>query len=167
MLGYLGELSAAARKQFELRGPTTVAELQMSVLVDLAKLVPQQAPLSPYPAVGRDVNLVVDEVVRWATVAGIVQQNGGPLLESIAYQDTYRDEQRLGRGKKSLLFGISFRSQTGTLTREEVDALRRPHRRNPCSNKSAANCGRERDQPPRHEDTKEAPRRQRFFLNRG
>ena len=46
------------------------------------------------------------------------------MVESIAYQETYRDEQRLGVGKKSLLFGVQLRSAAGTLTSEQADAVR-------------------------------------------
>ena len=65
-LGYLGEVSAAALKKFELREPTTVAELDTAVLEEFADLIPKSRELSPYPAVSRDLNLVVDENVRWA-----------------------------------------------------------------------------------------------------
>ena len=46
---------------------------------------------------------MVDESVRWAEVAATVRQHAGPDLESLEYRDTYRDPQRLGPGKKSLL----------------------------------------------------------------
>ena len=81
-------------------------------------------PLSPYPPVARDLNLVVDESVCWADVAAIVEQTGGGLLETLAYQETWRDPERLGVGKKSLLFSIQLRSDQETLTNEEADAVR-------------------------------------------
>ena len=65
-------------------------------------------PLPPYPAVARDLNLVVDEAVRWADVAATVRQHGGPDLESLDYRQTYRDPQRLPPGKKSLLLTHLF-----------------------------------------------------------
>ena len=48
----------------------------------------------------------------------------GDLLETIAFQETYRDAKRLGADKKSLLFSIQLRSATGTLTNEQADAVR-------------------------------------------
>ena len=124
LLGYAGRLSAAALKQFDLRGPTTVAELKLSVLAAAADLVPQYVPLSDLPAVARDLNLVVDETVRWAQIAATVRRHGGPDLEGLEYRDTYRDANRLGAGKKSLLFSIGLRSQTGTLTSQQADSVR-------------------------------------------
>ncbi len=123
-LGYVGQLHAEALRQFDLRGPTTVAEIKLSALIEAADLVPRCVPQSPYPAVTRDLNLVVDEAVRWADVAATVRAGGGPLFESLEYRDTYRDPERLGRDKKSLLFSIALRCGEGTLTSEQADEVR-------------------------------------------
>jgi phenylalanyl-tRNA synthetase beta chain len=123
-LGYLGELSKAGRERFELRGGSTVAEIDVELLIAAAELTPTAIPVSPYPPVGRDVNIVVNESVRWAEVERLVSEAGGELVESIQYQETYRDPQRLGAGKKSLLFSMQLRSATGTLTNEEADGVR-------------------------------------------
>ena len=81
-------------------------------------------PLPAFPAVSRDLNLVVDENVRWAEIAATVGRNGGPDLETIEYRDTYRDADRLGPGKKSFLFSIGLRSKEGTLTSQQADIAR-------------------------------------------
>lgn len=123
-LGYLGELSKAGRERFELRGGSTVAEIDVELLIAAAELASTARPLSQYPPVGRDVNIVVNESVRWAEVERLVREAGGELVESIQYQETYRDPQRLGVGKKSLLFTLQLRSATATLTNEEADGVR-------------------------------------------
>ena len=122
--GYLGELSDAGRERFELRGPATAAEVDLAVLVSAAELIPTAQSLSPYPPVGRDVNIVVPESVRWAEVENLVRATGGELLEQVAYQETYRHAERLGANRKSLLFSLQLRSNRGTLTSEEADAVR-------------------------------------------
>src|SRR5690606_7897185 len=108
----------------DLREPTTVAELALSLLEEIAELVPKAAALSPYPAVSRDLNLVVDEAVRWADLAATVRAAAGEELEEVVYRDTYRDPQRLGPGKKSQLLSIQLRRGDGTLTSGEADAIR-------------------------------------------
>ena len=123
-LGYVGELSDAGRKRFELRGPATIAELMWSTLAEIAIPVRRGQPLSAFPAVSRDLNFVCDESVRWSAVESIVRASVGELLEDLEFQDIYRDANRLGEGKKSLLFRVVLRSRTGTLTREEADAAR-------------------------------------------
>jgi len=123
-LGYLGEVSSWGLQQFGLREEASVAELDLGVLVDLAVMIRRVEPISPYPPMARDLNVVFDEQVGWAEVAKIVRKTGGKLLEKVAYQETYRDKKRLGAGKKSLLLTLSLRSAKATLTNEEADALR-------------------------------------------
>ncbi|NLF72319.1 MAG: phenylalanine--tRNA ligase subunit beta [Candidatus Anammoximicrobium sp.] len=123
-LGYLGELSAAGLQQAGLRSSATVAELSLPVLVDLANLIPKYAEQSPYPAIERDLNLIVDESVRWASLAETVGQSVGECLERVRYQEIYRDPKKDGAGKKRLLFSITLRSRQRTLTNEEADQIR-------------------------------------------
>ncbi|MBI2481490.1 MAG: phenylalanine--tRNA ligase subunit beta [Planctomycetia bacterium] len=124
LLGFLGEVTPAALKAAKLRAPTTVAELSMDSLGALAKLIPQYAQQSAFPAMSRDLNLIVDESLRWADLASTVRASGGNLLEDVAYQDVYRDTQRDGVGKKRLLFSITLRSSDTTLTNEQADEIR-------------------------------------------
>jgi phenylalanyl-tRNA synthetase beta chain len=122
--GHLGEVSAAGLRQFDLRSGAAVAEIRVALLESATRLIPQAVDLSPYPAVTRDLNLVVDERVQWAAVERTVRYSAGPALEKIEYLDTYRDDKRLGAGKKSLLFSIVVRGAENTLTSGEADALR-------------------------------------------
>ncbi|MEM8865654.1 MAG: phenylalanine--tRNA ligase subunit beta [Planctomycetota bacterium] len=123
--GVLGEVSQAGLDLFELRGATTIAELDLAPLIAAARLVPTAGLLSNYPPVTRDLNIVLEEAVRWADVEKIVRAEGGPILESIAFQDdSYRDAKQLGEGRKSVLFTIQLRKPDGTLTSEEADAVR-------------------------------------------
>ncbi len=124
VFGFVGRVGEEGLKRFELRGPTVVAEVKLSRLVRSAQLVPQHAPQAPYPAVTRDLNLVVDERIRWAAVAATVRTHCGEFLEELRYLDTYRDPQRLGQGKKSLLLMIALRSKQGTMTHQQADQIR-------------------------------------------
>jgi phenylalanyl-tRNA synthetase beta chain len=124
ILGYAGKLLPEGHKHFDLRGPATVAEIKIFPLVASAELMPVYVPLPAYPAVTRDINLVVDESVRWTDVAATVRANGGPCLERLDYCDTYRDPKRLGEGKKSLLMTITLRWKDGTLTSRQADEIR-------------------------------------------
>jgi phenylalanyl-tRNA synthetase beta chain len=124
VFGYLGPLRGEALRAFDLRGPSVVAELKLALLVKLANLVPRSEPLPPYPSVDRDLNLVVDESVRWADVAATVEENAKPYFDALAYRDTYRDPERLGSAKKSLLMTLTLRSAGGTLTNQEADRVR-------------------------------------------
>jgi phenylalanyl-tRNA synthetase beta chain len=123
-LGYLAEIGPEGRKRFELRGPATVAEVRVSVLERIAQPIPQAVELSPYPAVERDLNLVVAEAIRWADVSATIRAAAGADLERLSYQDTYRDPQRLGTGRKSLLLTLTLRGADRTLSGVEADQVR-------------------------------------------
>jgi phenylalanyl-tRNA synthetase beta chain len=117
----MGELSTAGLKEFDLRAGTTVAELQISALTQIAQLVPQYRPLPVYPAIERDLNFVVDEPVTWEKLSATVRQAAGEIVEQVSFVDVYRDEARLGPGKKSLVLSVVLRSPNGTLTSDQAD----------------------------------------------
>jgi phenylalanyl-tRNA synthetase beta chain len=124
LLGYLGQVNDQGLATFDLRLPATVAELRLATLDAIAELIPKFEPLPIYPAVSRDLNLVVDEAVLWADLARTVRAAASPHVESVTYQDTYRDPERLGPGKKSILLTLTLRSSDGTLTNEQADGIR-------------------------------------------
>jgi phenylalanyl-tRNA synthetase beta chain len=123
-LGYLGEVRPEVRKKFDLREGATVAEVRIAALEKIAVLVPGVAALSDFPAISRDLNLVVDERVRWGDLEATVKAAAGTDLECVQYRDTYRDRERLGPGKKSQLLTVLFRRSSGTLTGTEADQIR-------------------------------------------
>ena len=90
-----------------------MAELRLAALVGLADLIPKYVEQSPYPAIERDLNLIVDEPVRWEAMAETVKQAVGEFLESLRFQEIYRDTKKDGAGKKRLLFSITLRLANG------------------------------------------------------
>jgi phenylalanyl-tRNA synthetase beta chain len=124
MLGVLGELNPEGLKQFGLRQAATVAELDTAVLIKVAKLIPTFEPLPAYPAMSRDLNFLVDESVHWADLAKTVRKHAGDCFEDLQYQQTYRDEERLGADKKKILMTLVLRSSERTLTNQEADETR-------------------------------------------
>jgi len=123
-LAVIGEVSATAAKQAKLRSATTVAELNLELLFEVAQPLRTHSALSPYPAIERDLNIVLDESVRWASLESIVRAAGGDCFEQLDYLDTYRDAKADGPNKKRLLFRVVFRSSDTTLTNEQADAFR-------------------------------------------
>lgn len=121
--GILGQLNDAGKKQFELRQTATFAELRMELLVEAAQLVPQYAAESVFPAIRRDLNLIVDEHVRWDSLSKTVSQACGGLLDSLDFREIFRDTSKDGADKKRLVFSFNLRAQDRTLTREEADEV--------------------------------------------
>lgn len=121
-LGYLGEVHPAALQRFELKNGCAVAEVRVAVLAAAATLIPRYEKPPEFPAMTYDINLLVDEPVRWAAIAALVRASGGELLESVAYQEVYCNQKLADAGKKKVLFQVSFRGQQGTLTHEQANA---------------------------------------------
>ena len=121
--GFLGKLSPAGLKQFGLRRDALIAEFDLGSLVPLAVLTPQHQQISPFPAIARDLNLVVDEAVRWSQLSASVKGAAGERLQAVRYLDTYRAPDKDGPGKKRLLLSVQLRSAERTLTGEEADQI--------------------------------------------
>lgn len=121
--GVLGELDRDADgvRELKLRDALTIAELDIQPLLDAADLVPQATPVSDYPAVTRDLNLVLDESVEWRQLEEAARAAGGPHLESVRFIEQYRG-QHIAAGRKSYVFSLAYRAADRTLTSEEVDA---------------------------------------------
>ena len=100
------------------------AELKLDVLIARANLIPQHTDQSPFPAMTRDLNIIVDEKTLWADLAGVVHQTGGPCLESVQFREVYRDAKTDGAHTKRLLFSIALRAPDRTLTNDEGDQIR-------------------------------------------
>ncbi|MDG3005706.1 phenylalanine--tRNA ligase subunit beta [Paludisphaera mucosa] len=119
-LGWIGEVDAARIQEFDLRTACAAAELELGVLLDKARTVAQHKPLPTFPAVVRDLSLVLDRNVSWAELAGVVREAAGGSFREADYLDTFRGGN-LGDDKQSVHFGLTFRRDDRTLTGEEVE----------------------------------------------
>ena len=68
-----------------------------------------------------DLALTVDEEVTCERLEQVITSAAGKNLESVRLFDVYRDEQRVGAGKKSMAYRLSYRHAERTLTSEEVE----------------------------------------------
>ena len=74
-----------------------------------------------FPAVSIDQAFVVGEDVTHERLVQCMTSAGGKLLESVRLFDVYRDKLRVGAGKKSMAYALTYRAADRTLTSEEVD----------------------------------------------
>jgi phenylalanyl-tRNA synthetase beta chain len=121
-VGVVGEVAAAALSRAGLDGPVVAAELRLDRLEFTAGLDRRLERPSDFPAVQRDVNLVVDEAVPWAAIEGAIHEAAGALLDDCRLVQVWQDAERLGAGRKSLVVALRLRSRTGTLSRDEATA---------------------------------------------
>ena len=118
VLGQLGELHPRVAAAFDLPRGVFAFELSLSALLGAARLVPQYRPIPRFPAVLRDLAVVVDEGVLAATVEEVVREE--PLVEGVTLFDVYRGRP-LPSGKKNLALAIRYRAKDRTLTDAEAD----------------------------------------------
>jgi phenylalanyl-tRNA synthetase beta chain len=119
-LGVVGEVHPRVREKFEISGPAYLFELDLPLLASLAQTVVTYKPLPKFPAMVRDLAIVVDRNTNNQQALDII--SGFPLVEDIALFDVYTGEQ-VPAGKKSLAYRITFQSPSKTLTDEAVAAI--------------------------------------------
>ncbi len=122
-LGWVGKISEAGKRKFGIRQHVVAGEVDFSVLFDSAVITTIHQDQSPYPAISRDFNFIVENLVHWADLESTVANAAGEQLESIQYKETFRDAQRDGAGKKRMLLSIVLRSNEKTMTGEEADQV--------------------------------------------
>ena len=119
-LGVLGVLHPGVAEGFELSGTVCLVELDAEKLLSRPVEEKRYAPVYRFPAVSRDIALVVDEEVGYQTVESIIKSF--PLVTAVTLFDLYRGEQ-IARGKKSFAIRIVYQSPEHTLTDEEVNEI--------------------------------------------
>lgn len=120
-VGVIGKIDRAIAAKLSLRELPAAAELDLSTLLAGTQLVPQQSPLPRFPAVRRDLSLVVADTVRYDAIDSIVRELKPSNLEDVEYVTTYRGKP-LEKGVKSVTITLVFRSPTGTLTSDQVES---------------------------------------------
>lgn len=120
-LGWVGELHPLAVEAFDAEAPVVAFELDLTSLIKTSNAARDYKDIPVFPAVTIDVAYVVDEDITHERLMQCMTSAGGTLLESIELFDVYRDEVKVGTGKKSMAYALGYRAQDRTLTSEEVN----------------------------------------------
>ncbi|EWS82266.1 phenylalanyl-tRNA synthetase subunit beta [Brachybacterium phenoliresistens] len=123
LIGHAGELHPRVVKAYSLPARSGALELDLDALIASAPAVVRAEPVSTYPPAKEDFAFVVDASVPASAVEAAMVVGIGDLLESIHLFDVYTGDQ-VGEGRKSVAFSVRLRSETGTLTAEEIGAAR-------------------------------------------
>jgi phenylalanyl-tRNA synthetase beta chain len=118
VIGEIGEIHPLTAERFDINRRITLAVLNLSAGLE-EKGVQQFREIPRFPAIERDLSLVVDRDVETGRMIETIRSNGGKYLESAELFDVYVSDA-LGEGKKSVAFSMKFRSATGTLEDEQV-----------------------------------------------
>lgn len=121
LIGWVGNIHPEVLRNFEVEQDVVAFELSVEALLRLAKRELPYQEVPTLPGVSVDLAIVVDEDVTAETVEQRIQSAGGKLLADVRLFDVFRDKQRVGEGKKSLAFSLTYRAADHTLTSDEVE----------------------------------------------
>jgi phenylalanyl-tRNA synthetase beta chain len=119
-IGLIGEVHPQVRRHFELKDTAYIFELTIDRLRSLIPDVKSFQPIYRYPAVTRDVTLIVDLGVESGRILNRVEQMNEKLIETVHLFDVF-DGKPIPSGKKSISFRIVYRSSDRTLEDEEIN----------------------------------------------
>ena len=119
-VGLLGRAAPDVLDHYGLEHAVCCATVAFAPLLDQAALLRKCRPLAKYPAVERDLSIIVDAELTWREIAEAIEAVEQPLREGLDYVTEYHGKP-IPRGHKSVTVRLSYRSDEGTLRGEEVD----------------------------------------------
>lgn len=122
ILGVMGELHPLVRKNFDIKPRACAFELDVKTLFELSQPRVMLEQIPRYPAIERDLALVMDEQLPAVQALDIIREAGGDLLKNTVVFDIYSGAQ-VPSGYKSMAFKMTFQSREKTLTETEVNSL--------------------------------------------
>jgi phenylalanyl-tRNA synthetase beta chain len=121
-IGMIGEVSSDALKNFGIKQPVFMFELDISALIPLVTEFASFEALPRFPAVDRDITLIVDNHVQGGDIVSQTESCGEAWMEQVCIFDIYRGKP-IPEGKKSISLRITYRSQEQTLLDKDVNVI--------------------------------------------
>jgi len=120
--GTIGQVSPEVLDHYGIERQVAAAAVRLDALATDAGKTRIYTPMPRYPAVSRDLSLIVDEHVTWDQLSHAILAVDQPMRQALDYVTTYRGTQT-GPGRKSVTVTLVYRSPDATLRSEEVDEL--------------------------------------------
>ena len=120
--GVFGEIHPDVNENFGIEVPCYVAEINLDAIYENSELENKYKALPKFPAVTRDIALIVDEEVLVQDIEDTIRKAGSNIVEKVELFDIYRGEQ-VEEGKKSIAYAIVYRNESKTLTDKEVNKV--------------------------------------------
>ena len=121
LLGFLGEVHPLIASTYGIGEKAYIAVLDMPVVTELATFDRKYAGIAKFPAVSRDISMVVPKHILAGEIEDVIIQRGGKILESCQLFDIYEGAQ-IRHGFKSMAYSITFRAKDRTLEEGDVTA---------------------------------------------
>ena len=120
-IGAIGTISQEVIEKFDLKDVRPcAAEMNFTALMELYGGVEKIKPIPRYPAIVRDLSIIVEEKIRWSDIIAGVDKKATPELEDVEFVGIYRGKP-IQDGRKSVTLSLRFRDEDGTLTHQVVD----------------------------------------------
>lgn len=122
VIGQMGQMHPDVMAENNVDQPVLVAEFDLAPVFACQNQHKKYAELPKYPAMLRDLALVVEKHTQVGPMMQAIRQAGGPQLENVELFDVYVGDQA-GFGKKSVAFALTLRDKDRTMTDEEANAI--------------------------------------------
>lgn len=122
LLGLVGEVDPGVLHNFNLKQTAFIFELDLAPLLSLWTGPAFGRPLPKFPAIFRDITLIIDKSIEVETVLDSVTRFGEELVEQLHLFAVYEGEP-IATGKKSISFRVVYRAADKTLVDEDVSQL--------------------------------------------
>ncbi len=119
VIGFIGQVHPQLEKEFKIP-ETYVFELNLQAILDAPKKIQHYEPISKYPAITRDVALVIDKEVSNTEIEATLREKSNHHLEQIQLFDVYSGKH-IPENKKSVAYTLTYRDKHNTLTEDEVN----------------------------------------------
>ncbi len=116
----LGEVHPEVLDNYGIEKRAYLLEANITKLVKYARNNKKYVEVPKFPAVERDIAMIVDEEIQVGQIEKIITKKGKKLLESLQLFDIYRNE-KIGENKKSVAYSLIFRDKNKTLSDEEIN----------------------------------------------
>lgn len=121
-IGTLGEVHPDVADNYEVEERAYVAQLNIDALYKFINVEKKYKALPKFPAVSRDIAILVDDAVLVAEIEDTIRKQGGNMVEAVKLFDVYKGKQ-IPEGKKSIAYSLTYRLENKTLTDEEVNKV--------------------------------------------
>ena len=121
VIGYLGEVHPVVAASYGIGERAYVAVIEIPAILEYATFDRKYEGIAKFPAVSRDISMVVPKDVLAGQIEQIIQQRGGKILESYKLFDIYEGKQ-IKEGFKSMAYSVTFRAKDKTLEEAEITA---------------------------------------------
>lgn len=119
VIGYIGEVHPLVCNTYDIGTKAYVAVIDMPYVVEKATFDKLYKGLAKYPAVSRDISMVMEKSILAQDVTDVITKNAGAILESVNLFDVYEGSQ-IKEGYKSMAYSVTFRSKERTLEEKEI-----------------------------------------------